>query len=343
MHFYTPPKVPTFIPIVDLAGTQDAKSPARDSAAEAIHRACRETGFFYIANHGTDQQLIDDQFALAKAFFDLPLQDKMQLAMRKNPAAVGYEPIGGQKLDSQDPTKEAAPPDLKESFNWGADVPADHPYAIAGYRGYGTNHAPALAGFRAQMDAYATEMRRLGNLLLELIALSLDLPDNWFKPFFTSNGGKLRIIKYPPQPNEAQRNQIGAGAHTDWGGVTLLAQDQIGGLEVRNVAGDWIQAPPVAGTFVVNIGDLMARWTNGIYNSNLHRVKNNNSAQDRYSIPFFYDADPRATIEAIPTCVTPENPVKYAICSSNEHMADMFQRSYGFRPGQDRSSQAKAS
>ncbi len=338
MHLYTPSKAPTFIPIVDLADTQTVGGPARDRAAQDIHRACRETGFFYIANHGTDQKLIDDQFAMAKQFFDLPMEDKMRLSLRSNPAAVGYEPIGGQKLDSQDPTKEAAPPDLKESFNWGTDVPPDHPYALAGYRGYGANRAPALPGFRSQMDVYANEMRRVGDHLLALIARSLDLPDDWFKPFFTSKGGKLRMIKYPPQPDDAQFNQLGAGAHTDWGGVTLLAQDQIGGLEIRNVAGDWIQAKPVDGAFVVNIGDLMARWTNGLYTSNLHRVRNNHSEKDRYSIPFFYDADPVAKIEAIPTCVTPDAPAKYAPCTSNEHMAEMFQRSYGFRPDRAKAS-----
>jgi isopenicillin N synthase-like dioxygenase len=188
------------------------------------------------------------------------------------------------------------------------------------------------------MDEYAGAMRKLGDLLLELVARSLDLPDGWFKPFFQSNGGKLRMIKYPPQPQSAQFNQLGAGAHTDWGAVTILAQDDIGGLEVRNVAGEWIQARPIAGAFVINIGDLMARWTNGLYNSNFHRVRNNDTARDRYSIPFFYDVDPTGVIEAIPTCVSPDNPVQYPTCTANEHIADMFQRSYGYRPGQAKAS-----
>ena len=332
MHLYAPPRPATSIPVIDLAGTSSVET-ARDRAAQAIHRACRETGFFYVANHGVDAGRIEAQFALAARFFDLSLEEKMKLSLRKNPASVGYDPIGGQQLDSQDLSKSAAPPDLKESFNWGADVPADHPYAVARYRGYGSNHAPDIAGFRKQMDGYAGEMRRVGDLLLELIARSLELPDAWFKPFFTPLGGKLRMIKYPPQPAGAAFNQIGAGAHTDWGGVTLLAQDRIGGLEVRNVAGDWIQARPVDGALVVNLGDLMARWTNGIYNSNLHRVRNNDGAHDRYSLPFFYDPDPLAVIEAMPTCVSAENPAQYAVCTSNEHMGDMFQRSYGYRPG----------
>jgi isopenicillin N synthase-like dioxygenase len=338
MHIYTPPKPATDIPIVDLAGGTIGIEHVRSRAAQEIHRACRENGFFYVSNHGVAKELIDRQFEMAKRFFDLPIEDKMPLSLRLNRAAVGYEPIGGQKLDSQDTTKAAAPPDLKESFNWGADVPPDHPYALAGYRGYGSNQVPPIPGFKEQTNAYADAMRSLGDQLLELIARSLDLPDDWFKPFFQSKGGKLRLIKYPPQPGSAHLNQLGAGAHTDWGAITILAQDDIGGLEVRNVAGDWIQAKPVPGAFVINIGDLMARWSNGIYNSNFHRVKNNNSTRDRYSIPFFYDTDPPAIIESIPTCVTPEHPALYPACTADEHTADMFERSYGYRPGQAKAS-----
>jgi len=333
MHIYTPPKPATNIPVVNLAGGSSSIDQVRNRAAQEIHRACRENGFFYVSNHGVEPELIANQFDMAKRFFDLPLEEKMRLSLRLNRAAVGYEPIGGQKLDSQDPTKAAAPPDLKESFNWGSDVPPDHPYAVAGYRGYGTNRVPPIPGFKDQMNAYAAAMRALGDLLLGLIARSLDQPDDWFKPYFKSNGGNLRMIKYPPQPSAAEFNQLGAGAHTDWGGVTILAQDEIGGLEVRNVAGEWIQAKPVANSFIINVGDLMARWTNGLYNSNFHRVRNNDTVRDRYSIPFFYDADPPAVIEAIPTCVTRDRPVQYPLCTSNEHMADMFQKSYGYSPG----------
>jgi isopenicillin N synthase-like dioxygenase len=338
MHIYTPPKPATNIPVIDIAGGSFGVDRIHDRAAQEIHKACRENGFFYISNHGVASGLIDAQFETAKRFFDLPLDRKMALSLRLNRAAVGYEPIGGQKLDSQDTTKAAAPPDLKESFNWGTDVADDHPYATAGYRGYGRNQAPSIPGFEDQMNAYAEAMRCLGDSLLELVARSLDLPDDWFKPFFRSKGGKLRMIKYPPHPKSAQFNQLGAGAHTDWGAITILAQDDIGGLEVQNVAGEWIEARPIPATFIINIGDLMARWSNGIYNSNFHRVRNNSTARDRYSIPFFYDADPPAVIEAIPTCVTVDQPIRYSTCTADEHIADMFQRSYGYRPGEAKAS-----
>jgi isopenicillin N synthase-like dioxygenase len=143
----------------------------------------------------------------------------------------------------------------------------------------------------------------------------------------------LRLIHYPPQPAVAAFNQLGAGAHTDWGGVTLLAQDDIGGLEVKNVADDWIAAIPVPGTFVVNLGDLMARWTNGLYRSNMHRVKNNNaSGRDRYSVPFFYSPDPKARIECLPTCFDAGHPPQFEACTASEHLLEMFRRSYGYAP-----------
>ena len=329
----SPPKIPTSIPVVDLSGTEQASAAARRRAASEIHRACRETGFFYVSNHGVAQRLIDDEFAQVRRLFDLPLEEKMSMWMKRSPSAAGYEPIGEQILDSQDLSQQAAPPDLKESFYVGEEVPDDHPYVVAGYRGYGKNEWPKnLPGFREQMLGYGSAMRLLGNRILELIAISLDLPDRWFAPFYERAGAKLRMIKYPPQPDNAAFNQLGAGAHTDWGGITILAQDDIGGLQVRNVAGEWIEARPLPGTFVVNLGDLMARWTNGIYNSTLHRVRNNASGRDRYSVPCFYSPDPRAVIEPIPTCIDDEHPRMFATCTAEEHTAEMFRRSYGYLP-----------
>jgi isopenicillin N synthase-like dioxygenase len=292
MIVYTPPKAPTSIPIVDLAQT-DAK------AAAAIHIACRETGFFTIANHGIPQTQIDAQFDFAKRFFDLPIAEKLSVHMSKSPTTAGYEPIGGQRLDSQDAMAEAAPPDLKESFYCGTELGRGHPLAMKRLRGFGHNQWPAnLPGFRDQMLLYHAAMRALADRLLSLIAVSLELEADWFVSSYDAPVATLRLIKYPPQPRDAAFNQIGAGAHTDWGDITLLAQDGIGGLEVQNASGDWIEAKPVPGTFVINIGDLMARRTNGIYTSNMHRVKNNSGERDRYSIPFFYSPRPADRADA---------------------------------------------
>jgi isopenicillin N synthase-like dioxygenase len=337
MIIYTPAQRPKVIPVIDLSGAFSSSPLDRNTVAHAIHKACRETGFFYVSEHRIPQPLIDAQFAWAKRFFDLPLDEKLALDMKRSPTTAGYEPIGGQWLDSQDANAEAAPPDLKESFYCGMELPDDHPWAVQRIRGFGHNQWPAklLPGFRNQMLAYRTAVSELGDRILSMLALSLELPPDWFAPYFDMPVGTLRIIKYPPQPANAAFNQIGAGAHTDWGGITILAQDGAGGLEVRNQAGDWLEAAPVPGTFVINLGDLMARWTNGIYNSNMHRVKNNRSGRDRYSIPYFYGPRPDAVIEPMPGCVDDEHPRRFAVCTASEHLSEMFRRSYGYPPATD--------
>ena len=322
MVTYTPARVAEYIPVIDLARAGD--DAGRRAVAGEIHRACRDIGFFYVANHGVSQSLIDAQFDWARRFFALPLERKMALDMNRSKTFAGYEPLAGQTLD------EDSPPDLKESFYCGHDVPDDHPYAQAGIRGFGHNRWPEdLPGFREQMQTYYKTVRALADSVMGLIALSLELPENWFEPLYRNAGGNLRLIHYPPHPGDARENQLGAGAHTDWGGITLLAQDDIGGLEVRNAAGDWVEARPITGTFVVNLGDLVARWTNGLYSSNMHRVLNNKSGRDRYSVPLFYSPDHYAKIECLPTCQDADNPPKWPPCTAGEHLREMFNLTYG--------------
>ncbi len=334
MIVYTPPKPATSIPVIDLTGSFSADIVERKKVAWDIHRACRETGFFYVSHHRIPQKLIDDQFLAAKRFFDLPLEAKLKLHMKNSPTTAGYEPIGGQILDSQDATAETAPPDLKESFYVGMELPADDPVSLKKLRSFGHNQWPELPGFREQTLACQAAFRELGDRLLAMLALSLDLSEDWFLPFYDMPTTTLRLLKYPPQLSTAADNQLGAGAHTDWGGVTLLAQDSAGGLEVRNAAGEWIEAMPIPNTLVVNLGDLMARWTNGLYNSNMHRVKNNKSGADRYSLPYFYGPRPDSIIEAMPTCVSADNPPRFATCTASEHVYEMFRRSYGYAPSE---------
>jgi isopenicillin N synthase-like dioxygenase len=310
MIAYTPPTAASTIPVVDLCSS---------NAPWQIRDACRETGFFYVAGHRIAQALIDAQFEFARRFFALPAQQKLALHMRQSASTAGYEPIGGQVLDSQDATAEKAPPDLKESFYLAMELPTEHPWAQKKIRGFGHNQWPALPGFKEQMLAYQAAVRALGDRVLAMLALSLELPENFFVPYYDWPGTTLRLLRYPPHPRAALANQLGAGAHTDWGGVTLLAQDGLGGLEVRNVEGEWIQARPIPGTLVVNLGDLMQRWTNGVYRSNMHRVKNNSSTLDRYSIPFFYSPRPDSRIECMPTCTDAAHPPKYPPCTAAEH------------------------
>ncbi|MDB5572584.1 MAG: Isopenicillin synthase [Hyphomicrobiales bacterium] len=332
MIIYTPPNPARSIPVVDLAAGGSLDGAGRRAIAQQIHRACRETGFFYVVGHGVPDSLVAAQFDAAKRFFDLPLAAKMALHMQASPSTAGYEPMGAQRLDSQDKDTPPSPPDFKESYYCAMDLPDDHPWARKRIRGYGHNQWPDLPGFRAQMLAYRRAVQQLGDRILSYIALSLDLERYWFEPYYDMPSGLVRMIKYPPQPADAAFNQIGAGAHTDWGGITILAQDSAGGLEVQNVEGEWIEATPIAGAFVINLGDLMSRWSNGVYRSNLHRVKNNSSERDRYSLPYFHSPRPDAVIAPIPTCVSDITPRLFEDCTCAQHMAEMFRRSYGYAP-----------
>jgi isopenicillin N synthase-like dioxygenase len=333
MIIYTPPRPAQRIPVVDLTGSFAARLEDRKKVAWEIHKACRETGFFYVSNHRVPQALIDAQFDWARRFFALPLAEKMTLHMKQSPSTAGYEPMGTQVLDSQDAAAEKAPPDLKEGYFYAMELPDDHPWAQKRLRSFGHNQWPeGLSGFREQMLAYQAALRELGDRVLAMLALSLELPEDYFVPFYDMPNTTVGLLRYRPHPMDAKVNQLGAGAHTDWGAITLLAQDDLGGLEVRNVADEWIQATPITGTFVINLGDLMQRWTNGLYRSNMHRVKNNSSTKDRYSMPLFYGPRPDSLIECMPTCTDRGNPPRFPPCTAAEHNYEMFRRSYGYAP-----------
>ncbi len=335
MIVYESPSPATAVPLIDISGANSPDPGVRDRIAREIHIACRTIGFFYITGHGVSEESVARAFDAAQRFFDLPLDEKMAVHMRRSAGQSGYEPIAAQVLDSQDAASEAAPPDLKESFYCGLDLPDDHPLAVKRLRGYGHNQWPdSLPQMREPLLSYYSEMKLLGDRILRMIARSLELEEDWFTPYFNPPAATLRLIKYPPQPANAAFNQIGAGAHTDWGSITILAQDSAGGLEVRNLAGDWIDAPPIPGAFVINLGDLMARWTNGVYSSNMHRVKNNRSGGDRYSLPFFMSPQPDAVIEPVPGSVSADRPQRFPVCTSADHLNEMFRRSYGYSPAE---------
>ena len=216
MLIYSPPTTLSAVPVIDLEGGPASSAEAQHRIARQIRDACRNIGFFYIVNHGVPDQLVRDQFDWTARFSDLPMDEKMPLHMRKSATTAGYEPIAEQQLDSQDTSSEAAPPDLKESYYCGMEVPDDHPFAKRHVRGIGHNQWPgALPGFRDQMVAYHAALRSLSDHLLSLIALSLELEKSWFAKHHDWPGSVLRLVRYPPQPETAEFNQLGAGAHTD--------------------------------------------------------------------------------------------------------------------------------
>ncbi len=312
------------LPLIAIDGLNSKDPSRRRQVALELRAACEQRGFFYIQNHGISQDLIDRMFVATEAFFDQPMATKLALDKVHSFCNRGYEPLRAQTLEA------GAPPDLKESFYIGQEVPADDPRVLAGRFNTGPNQWPSeLPDFRETMQAYFTAAHALAALVVRGLALSLDLPPAHFEPYLSDAAATLRLLHYPPQPPLASPREKGCGEHTDFGGITLLMQDDAGGLQVRDaLSGGWIDAPPVPGTYVVNIGDLFARWTNGRYQSTLHRVINM-SGRERHSSPFFFTGNPQHLVECLPTCLVPGETPRFAPITVEQHLKDCYQRTYG--------------
>jgi isopenicillin N synthase-like dioxygenase len=312
------------IPVIDFAPSFSESFEERRRVAREINSICSEIGFFYAINHGVPEELCAAQLAWSERYFALSLEEKLKEDMRQSPAAHGYEALAQQVLDP------SAPPDFKEGFYIGVERGPKDPMVVAGTPNHGPNQWPEhLPGFRDQMTEYFSSMQAFSLHMMRIIALSLDLEETFFDEACADSGPLLRLIHYPAHPSDAKPNQLGAGTHTDWGAITLLLQDNSGGLEVETRAGTWVNAKPLPNSFVVNIADMMERWTNGTYKSNRHRVLNNRTGRSRYSVPFFFNPNFNARVECVPTCTTAENPPKYEPCTVSEHIAEMYKRSYG--------------
>lgn len=276
------------IPTVDLANMSQAE------AARAVDRACREDGFFYVAGHGVDTALISGIFDAMASFFAAAPDFKQRYHIRhSHPHQRGYVPVFEERLG------EDHAPDFKESFDLGVDRATDHPDVVAKKPFAAANVWPDLDGFRETVEAYHAEMIRLGDDLVRLTAVGLGLDADYFDDAMSDPVANLRLLHYPPR--EDDNMTTGCGPHTDYGFLTVLAQDHVGGLEIEGEGGDWIYVPPVENAFVVNLGDLLTRWTAGLYRARRHRVVGNQTGE-RYSIPFFLDPNVDAMVETVPTC-----------------------------------------
>jgi len=308
------------LPIIDISGLRSADAAKRRSVGQALRAACVDKGFFYITAHGVPEAVIRQAFAESERFFAQPLDAKMALNKSRSTANRGYEPLAGQRLEA------GTPPDLKESYFVGTDTLPSDPRSSQ--FGRGLNQWPdGLPAFRAAMEAYFAELSALGGLMYRGLALSLGLDESYFDAFYTDPLNTLRLIHYPPQPANPLPDQKGCGAHTDFGGMTLLMQDDAGGLQVWDETHGWIDAPPVPGTFVVNLGDFVSLWTNGLYRSTLHRVINT-SGRERYSLPFFVNGAPDFPVSCIPTCLAPGETPKFAPTTIAQHFAAMYRKTY---------------
>ena len=291
------------VPLIDLSQGSAA------TQALAIDAALCSAGFFGIAGHGVDPGIVARAFDAGHRFFALPQAEKERWHVDRWPLKRGFDPIGWQSLDV------GQPPDVKESFYLGVEA-------------IGPNQWPDEArapGFRIAMNAYSAAMDALALRLMGLFELALGLPPGHLQPFMQHPTCTTRLLHYPPQPALAEPGQIGCGAHTDWGALTLLAQDDAGGLQVHT-GGRWVDIPPCAETFVVNVGDMMPRWTNDRWTSTMHRVINQKSGRDRWSIAYFFDLDAEASIEPLAVCTSADNPPRYAPITAGEHLQAMYRR-----------------
>jgi isopenicillin N synthase-like dioxygenase len=307
------------VPVIDM--TPAVTGDDIDAVAREVRAACESMAFFYVENHGVPQAVIDGVFEASRRFFEQP--EEVREAVLKDRFHRGYLPIGTTHYPGRGP-------DLKDSFDIGLDLPLDDPDVVGGLPLHGPNQWPELEGFREPVEAYFSAVRDFGMCLLRVFARSLGVADDFFSRLYSKPTITMRLLHYPPQTTAEAADSIGAHAHSDYGLTTVLAQDPSGGLELQKPDGSWIAAPFVPGTFVVNLGDLMARWTNDIYRSNKHRVVNRRG-EERYSIPFFFNPNHHAPVECIPTCSGPLRPSRYPTVKAGEYIADRIRTNQGFK------------
>jgi isopenicillin N synthase-like dioxygenase len=273
-----------------------------DATAAAIGAACRDIGFFYVVDHGIPATLMDAAFTASAAFFARSETVKREVLYSAS-GNRGYVPMRGEALDP------SRPADLKEAYNIGLELSEDDTELAAGGLFRARNLWPSMPGFRETLLAYFDACHGLGRRIHGAFARDLGLAPDFFEDKLDRPMAVLRLLHYPPAPDQAEAGQLGAGEHTDYGCVTLLATDGVGGLQVRTRAGRWIDTPHIPGAFVCNIGDCLMRWTNDIYVSTPHRVVSP-AGRERFSIAFFLDPNPDAEIACLPGCATPDRPAR---------------------------------
>jgi isopenicillin N synthase-like dioxygenase len=313
------------VPIINIAGFSRGSSSERRDVVEAVKHGCEHVGFFVISGHDVPEAKIRAIFSEGRAFFALPLAEKMRIKRPGPGISRGYNSLAGQSLALT--TGKQAPPDLMESLGFGPIETTNAPYWT---EGFGPIHAhpnlwpegrPAL---RAAVCDYWRAMEELSSRLMRIFALALDLDENFFVVRSDRHVSNMRINYYPAQDQPPQPGQLRAGAHSDYGAFTILkGENAPGGLEVLRRGGDWAPVPTIDDAFIINIGDLLMRWTNDKWVSTLHRVVNPPEAVrrnvDRMSVAFFFTPNHDVEVSCLESCVGPQNPARYAPVTAGAH------------------------
>jgi len=304
------------IPVIDLAHD--------GVVVDDFRTAYSEVGFAYLIGHGIPQGLVADVFAAARSFHALPLA--MKMAVELNELHRGFIPIN-TSTDRKSKLADVRKPNQSESFMMMREAGPDDRDVLAGAFLAGPNQWPALPGFRETVVAYETAMLQLAQRLTEIVAVVLDDTDRVVPRSFERPTTWLRLLHYPSQPASTPDDVYGSAPHTDFGFITLLAQDDVGGLQVQSPDGQWLDAPPRPGTFVVNVGQMLHQWSNGVLRATPHRVINR-SGSERYSVPFFFDPNVATVIAPLPSCIDADHPQRFEPVVFGEYLRAELQAGY---------------
>jgi isopenicillin N synthase-like dioxygenase len=317
------------VPIIDISHFYTGSPAERMELAAQVDRACRDIGFLVITGHGVPKSLIERVDASSRSFFQMPLEKKQALKRPKEDQVRGYSAIGDEGLSNS--LGQKTPGDLKESFSIGPIDPPQTPYFIGSAAGphFAPNIWPAIPDFKESWSEYFAVMSRLSSDLMKMFAMGLKLPENFFEDKIDKHISMFRVLSYPNQLEEPEPGQLRAGAHSDYGSLTIVrAEDKPGGLQVCNKAGEWVTVPIAPDSFVVNIGDLMMQWTNDEWISTLHRVANppREKAGDalRQSLVFFHQPNYDAMVSCLPGVLKEGESPKYEPISSGDHLRNKF-------------------
>ncbi|MEH1940714.1 MAG: 2-oxoglutarate and iron-dependent oxygenase domain-containing protein [Nostoc sp.] len=292
------------IPVIDLTAFTNGNTITRQTVIKQIYQACHEIGFIYLYNSGISKDLIRQVFAHSKYFFNLPLEVKQKQAWSDEFSNTGYVGLERERLN---PNK---PGDLKEAFNI---------------------NKQAATEIDASILTFYDICTELANTVLQAFALALELPEDFFIARHNQQNHTLRSLHYPPLQTPPKPEQVRAGEHSDYGSITLLFQDDVGGLEVQTASGNWIAAPAIPDTVVVNTGDLMQRWTNHVFCSTKHRViipSDSRVNHSRYSVAFFCHPNDDTEIACLKSCQKEQSPI-YPPILAGEYLLSRLQTTYG--------------
>ena len=308
----------TELPIVDISALFAGVGQGAEAAAEQLGRAAREVGFCYITGHGIPDATFDGLLNASQRFFALPMPEKMKVYIGHSRNHRGYVPEGEEVFS-------VGSKDHKETFDLGRDLPPDDPDYLAGNPLLGPNQWPELPGFKTAITTYYDAAFAAGRALMRGFAMALGETPDFFEPYLKKPPSQLRLIHYPFNPEAEGRP--GIGSHTDYECVTLL-RGTAPGLEVLNSAGQWIDAPPLPGALVINIGDMMEVWTNGEFIATSHRVRP--VKEERYSFPLFFAVDYNTEVAPLQRFVTPERPAREGLVAG-EHLFAQTAQSFTYQ------------